>query len=316
MEIYGNFFDDFQQRFGYSTTKDLVHIEVELLRICQQRCSYCFARNDTARWNTILKDDAISDMFEELNASIHPLRISLMGGEPALHPRLGEIVSRCLLLPKITEVEIFTNALKYVEMPAAARVICSYHPDACLDVNKFKENVLKYNARHPCIVYIMTVLTESEFPRMVEMYKWCNDHGIRSNLEYIFNTDGSLDRSIAISDDDYRIYQQMDKQTRYVKFGHDNIAIDDIYRMDLVHFQGARCKVSRLLKVDIKDPTTFRVCCNAQGLLRVPLKGTLSKEIDDIVCPCETCETLACISTYKNVGLDLTGLKALKHTVR
>lgn len=316
MEIYGNFFDAFQQRFGYETTKDLVHIEVELLRICQQKCSYCFARNDTAKWNTILSDKSIEDMFEELESSIHPLRISLMGGEPALHPRLTEITARCLALPKITEVEIFTNALKYVELPAAARVICSYHPDACLNVTKFKENVLKYNANHPCIVYIMTVLTEDEFPKMVEMHKWCNENGVMSNLEYIFNTDGSLDRSVAISDEDYKVYQQIDKQTRYVKFGGQNVAIDDLYRFGLVHFKGSRCRVSRLLKVDIKDPTTFRVCCNAQNVPRIPLKGTLSRDIKDIICPCDTCETLACISTYKNIDLDVTCLKTLKHTVR
>lgn len=299
MEIYGNFFDGFAQAHSLDLARRLVHIEIELIRVCQQHCEYCFARNDGAKWGTIMKQCHLDALLDEMRQSRHPLRITLMGGETTLYPKLGELCTQLLDIPRVVEVEVFTNALRYVPLPPPVRVVASFHPRACLSEDKFKKTVLKYNKDHNLIVYIMTMLTSDAFPRMLSMHRWCQENGIKANLEYIFVEGGRLERYSGISGVDLALYREIDQDTRYVMYDGQRLSVDEFYRRRLNHFKGCQCWVGRLLKVAIEHPTEFRIECNAMGAPRVPISGYLAHDIEPITCTMDRCQTLADISTYK-----------------
>lgn len=91
----------------------------------------------------------------------------------------------------------------------------------------------------------------------------------------------------------------MDKHTRYVVFGDEKIPVDDVFNNNMTSFKDSQCFVTRLLKVDIQNPSTFRIECNAMKNPRVPIKGYLQHQISPIMCTQAQCSTLADISTYK-----------------
>lgn len=303
IEVYGNFFDEYMQTHGFDNTLNLVHIEIELIRICQQKCLYCFARNDKMPWNTMLSHEHLSSVIKEMEHSVSDLRVSLMGGEPSLYPNIATVMRNIASLDKVREVEIFTNALKRLDLDDNQKysIVCSYHPRDCKDLDTFKSNIKYYSTKHKkVLVYLMTILDPDSFSKIKQMKLFCEENGIRCCMEYIFDNAGNLERYLSLDANDYAEYKKMEMESRYVVVNNKKYTADEFYRKDLNHFKGMKCYASRLLKLEIRDPSNFRIEC-AKSVISVPVRNYLRKEICPIVCKHNTCVTLASISKYKHV---------------
>lgn len=60
--------------------------------ICNQHCTYCYARNDF-EWNNIRNIDRVLEELSWFKDYEHSSIITLIGGEPTLHPRFPKIMA-------------------------------------------------------------------------------------------------------------------------------------------------------------------------------------------------------------------------------
>jgi radical SAM protein with 4Fe4S-binding SPASM domain len=94
----------------------LLSLELELSRVCNLRCIYCYASSGTALENELSVAE-IQDVIEQAVALGVKKIIILGGGEPLLYPHLFEVID-CILEKKLV-VDLFTNGLTLTDSIAA-----------------------------------------------------------------------------------------------------------------------------------------------------------------------------------------------------
>lgn len=90
---------------------------------CNKSCSYCFAQEHMAGSGAFLADEDWTGYLDLLERSDRP-EARLVGGEPTLHPRFGELVAEAL--GRGLRLLVFTNGL----MPARSLEALAAAPEA------------------------------------------------------------------------------------------------------------------------------------------------------------------------------------------
>lgn len=128
--------------FNLFKKKEILPPNILLTNLCNQNCYYCFARQEMEK--SKVKEMSLLD-FKRLvkilkRNNIKTLR--LMGGEPTLHSRFGEIIE--ISIKNFKEIIIFTNGL----IPAKNKKIIfknikKFSFNFNLDTSAFEKNKLK-----------------------------------------------------------------------------------------------------------------------------------------------------------------------------
>jgi radical SAM protein with 4Fe4S-binding SPASM domain len=85
----------------------LLTMELELSRICNLRCVYCYAESGNALPNELTYDEIIDAMHQGADLGARKI-IVLGGGEPMAYPRIMDILRE--INGRGLEIELFTNA--------------------------------------------------------------------------------------------------------------------------------------------------------------------------------------------------------------
>jgi molybdenum cofactor biosynthesis enzyme MoaA len=127
-------------------SKDFIELELHIISMCNQSCFYCFEVGGK-NWNKILKDYEI--ILENISDSKLPIHVSLLGGEPTLHPKFIDIINSMIKIPIIEYIYIFTNATekatnKITKIKYSNKLIiaASYHP-ANISVDEYVRSINK-----------------------------------------------------------------------------------------------------------------------------------------------------------------------------
>lgn len=101
---------------------------INIVTLCNQRCSYCYARRDLKQdWGKIMTLSEVQEIHDFLKGK--DIEINLIGGEPTLHPKLDKIV------------EIFNgNCTIYSNGTKVLKPICKYS----LTYHGYTENIQKF----------------------------------------------------------------------------------------------------------------------------------------------------------------------------
>lgn len=110
-----------------------VNINWELVSHCQFKCTYCYYGpfKSTTNYTTLSKL-----ILKKLSQITDPTKITLLGGEPSLHPEFHDVVSTLYEMDHIKEISIVTN----FEMPLdfwqklynfsdKVKIVISFHPE-------------------------------------------------------------------------------------------------------------------------------------------------------------------------------------------
>ncbi len=137
---------------------------IALTNRCNLRCPYCFAHEFVADD----KNDITPERFDAALAFItktgpHP--VGFIGGEPTLHPRFGEYLTKALENPLVTQVTVYTNGIllgQYAELLANSKchVLVNWNAESIIGTEAFartRENVDKLLATDPSMVNRMNL---------------------------------------------------------------------------------------------------------------------------------------------------------------
>jgi len=150
--------------------------------MCNQKCSYCYARADM-KWNTILNYGLIKLDIETFKQYKHKSIISLIGGEPTLHPQIKTIMKN--LTKTHHELHIYTNGTYTKKFDDAISKLFtwtfSYHGTET-DTKLFIKNM-----KHllPIAKVELTIIAQNMDD---EMYEFINDYNINTVITFIHDS--------------------------------------------------------------------------------------------------------------------------------
>lgn len=127
--------------------KNTIYIQIDIITICNQHCWYCYARpesNPGAKWNRIMKFTDAKKMLDGMKTIKYNIVLSILGGEPTLHPQLNDIIAYACSIKNITSVEVFTNGRRPLKLQYHKKLFVnfSFHPsqtdgDGIIENSKF-----------------------------------------------------------------------------------------------------------------------------------------------------------------------------------
>lgn len=112
---------------------DVIYIQMDIITICNQHCWYCYARPESdpsAKWGRIMSLDKAKKMLDAMKNIKYKIVLSILGGEPTLHPELNKIVEYASNVKNIIKIEVFTNGRKPLKLKKVPKLTVnfSFHP--------------------------------------------------------------------------------------------------------------------------------------------------------------------------------------------
>ena len=113
-----------------AATNNILDIDLIILTHCNQRCSYCFMHGSPEN-HEFISDEVLSTLAKKIVEYKKPADLTLLGGEPTLHPKLKEIVDKFFSIPNIRNIEIHTNGRKSLKniLRKNLKLVFSIHPE-------------------------------------------------------------------------------------------------------------------------------------------------------------------------------------------
>lgn len=222
---------------------DTVLIQLNICSLCQQRCWYCYARKGkrAMKWNKLVPFEHIKEILKNIGLMKYNIRLSILGGEPTLHPKIKDIISETLKYQNIKTVEIFTNGLKSIKIfpiDDKIRYNFSFHStetsgdsllnnaNYCLENNiKFSINCLFYEDNNN-FEYFYNKIKNSEIKNHASI-----------NCVYNYISDEQFNISIP------ERYKDIYKNKNTKVFNVDNISytLEEVYKNQFNNFNGWKC---------------------------------------------------------------------------
>ena len=294
-----------ESRWGH---QDSIHIEWNIGKRCNLDCAYCPAEiHDNFSPHTDL--DVMVNTIYELEKIGKPIRLSLTGGEPTVHPKIEKIIE--CAKARLDWLSITTNGLRpaewYIKQPVSQWVF-SLHFDNEYD-RRVAENIVKYTqlldmegmstlfqvnlmAHHEYMDKVRetaTLLDSHNIPYVCRRIRWteADDRDwfddMRYNekdLEWILSKTATVKANCVVDDKDL-------------------IHANDVIKHKLNAFEGWSCNAGLESLMINWDGDVHRATCRVGGSLGNIYKGTFESPVAPIICTRKWCTCVADIPLTK-----------------
>lgn len=178
----------------------LLSLELELSRVCNLRCVYCYASSGTPLDDEMSFSEILGAVEQAAGLGVKKI-IILGGGEPLLYPHLFELID--FIQDKKIVVDLFTNGLTLTE--GVANKLCRRGVGVVLKMNSRKPDVQDalagktgtyeaickalqalQDAGYPneqCSLGIETVICGSNYEELPDLWRWARRQGIVPYIE-------------------------------------------------------------------------------------------------------------------------------------
>ena len=294
-----------ESRWGHHTS---IHVEWNRGKRCNLDCAYCPAEiHDNFSPHTDL--DIMVNTIYELEKIGKPIRLSLTGGEPTVHPKIDKILE--CANARLDWLSVTTNGLRpaewYIKQPVDQWVF-SLHFDNEYN-RRVAENIVKYtqllDMESMSTLFQVNLMAHHEYMDEVrETATLLDSHNIPYVCRRIRWTEAG-DRDWF---DDMR-YKEKDlkwilSKTATVKANcvidnKDLIHANDVIKHKLNAFEGWSCNAGLESLMINWDGDVHRATCRVGGSLGNIYKGTFESPVAPIVCTRKWCTCVADIPLTK-----------------
>lgn len=295
----------------YSTHKDTVKIEWNLGKRCNYDCSYCpSVIHDNFSPHTDIS--ILNSTIEKLTELSKPVRISLTGGEPCVHPRIEELIWN--IKRNDMWLSITTNGTRNVEWYSKQgelvdQFVFSIHfeHDYSNVMNVIKE--LKLFSRVKMLVHVMAhhkymnevkrcveILEQYNVDYAIRRVRWTEgDHDLFDDLRYDQNDlDYILSKTATIKPNTilwYRVENSRDESS----WLHAN----DVIKKHLNQYKNFSCNAGiESLMID-NDGSVYRATCRVGSSLGNIYNNTFNIPTEPVICDRNYCTCAADIPLTK-----------------
>jgi len=294
-----------ENRWGHHTS---IHVEWNIGKRCNLDCGYCPAEiHDNFSPHTDL--DVMVNAIYELEKIDKPIRLSLTGGEPTVHPKIEKIIE--CAKARLQWLSITTNALRMPEWYAKQPVdqwVFSLHFDnehsqraaenivyysQLLDMHskdtKFQVNLMCHHEHMDKVRQAAQLLEGHNIPYVCRRIRWteAEDRDYfddmrykEKDLEWILSKKSTVKANCVVDDKDL-------------------IHANDVIKHKLNAFEGWSCNAGLESLMVNWDGDVHRATCRVGGSLGNIYKGTFESPVAPIICTRKWCTCVADISLTK-----------------
>jgi MoaA/NifB/PqqE/SkfB family radical SAM enzyme len=294
-----------ESRWGH---QDSIHVEWNIGKRCNLDCAYCPAEiHDNFSPHTDL--DVMVDTIYELEKIGKPIRLSLTGGEPTVHPKIEKIIE--CAKARLQWLSITTNALRmpewYAKQPVdqwvfsllfdnehsqrAAENIVYY--SQLLDMHskdtKFQVNLMCHHEHMDKVRQAAQLLEGHNIPYVCRRIRWteAEDRDYfddmrykEKDLEWILSKKSTVKANCVVDDKDL-------------------IHANDVIKHKLNAFEGWSCNAGLESLMINWDGEVHRATCRVGGSLGNIYNGTFESPTAPITCTRKWCTCVADIPLTK-----------------
>lgn len=250
--------------------------------MCQFKCPYCYSRyENSSKWNKIMNLNLIHKITEDIKHSKCNFSISLLGGEPALHPHFYEIINLFTRIENVKEVIIYTNGVKPIDIiDNKVRVVFAFHPSEN-NIN-LKKNILSCK----CNKKISLSLVKKFQNEIKDMCSFAVNNSIEIEPTFITNPKNKRNSIPKIIQyENCKVYDY-----NGIKYN-----LSEVYDNNLDKFKGWKCYINSY-EIDV-DGECRRECSSKKYNINSIFKNM---NYNYIVCKYEKC-TDQCLLDYTKI---------------
>jgi len=294
-----------ESRWGHNKS---YHVEWNIGKRCNLDCAYCPAEiHDNFSPHTDL--DIMVNTVYELEKLNTPVRLSLTGGEPTVHPQIIKIIE--CAKARLHWLSITTNALRsaewYVKQPVDQWVF-SLHFDndhairaaenivrytQLLDMEGkstlFQVNLMCHHEYMDNVREAATLLESHNIPYVARRIRWTNAD----------DRDWFDDMRYKEKDLEWILSKTATVKANCVVDGETFVHANDIIKHKLNSFEGWSCAAGLESLMINWDGEVHRATCRVGGSLGNIYKGSFTQPKNTVVCTRKWCTCVADISLTK-----------------
>ena len=294
-----------ESRWGHHTS---IHVEWNIGKRCNLDCAYCPAEiHDNFSPHTDL--DVMINTIYELEKFNKPIRLSLTGGEPTVHPKINDILS--CARRRLDWISVTTNGLRssdwYIRQPVNQWVFSLHFDNE--HAQRAAETVVKYSQ----------LLEMEGMPTLFQVnlmahHKYMDKVRAAANLLESYNIPYVCRRIRWTEADDRDWFDDMKykekdlewilSKTSTVKANcvideKDMMHANDIVKHKLNQFEGWSCAAGLESFMINWDGEVYRATCRVGGSLGNIYNGTFESPKQEIICTRKFCTCVADIPLTK-----------------
>ena len=294
-----------ESRWGHQNS---IHVEWNIGKRCNLDCAYCPAEiHDNFSPHTDL--DIMVNTIYELEKISKPIRLSLTGGEPTVHPKINDILE--CARERLQWLSVTTNGLRssewYIKQPVnqwvfslhfdnehsqrAAENIVRY--SQLLDMEgmpaMFQVNLMAHHEHMDAVRAAANLLEGHNVPYVCRRIRWteADDREWFDDMRY------------KEKDLEWILSKTATVKANCVIDGKDILHANDVIKHNLNQFEGWSCNAGLESLMINWDGEVHRATCRVGGSLGNIYKGTFELPIDSITCTRKWCTCAADIPLTK-----------------
>ena len=294
-----------ENRWGHHTS---IHVEWNIGKRCNLDCGYCPAEiHDNFSPHTDL--DTMVNTIYELEKISKPVRLSLTGGEPTVHPKIEKIIE--CAKARLQWLSITTNALRMPEWYAKQPVdqwVFSLHFDnehsqraaenivyysQLLDMHskdtKFQVNLMCHHEHMEKVRQAAQLLDGHNIPYVCRRIRWTDaeDRDYFDDMRY-------KEKDLA-----WILDKKSTVKANCVVDDKDLIHANDVIKHKLNAFEGWTCNAGLESLMINWDGNVHRATCRVGDSLGNIYDGTFESPVAPIICTRKWCTCVADIPLTK-----------------
>jgi MoaA/NifB/PqqE/SkfB family radical SAM enzyme len=294
-----------ESRWGH---QDSIHVEWNLGKRCNFDCGYCPAEiHDNFSPHTPIK--TLLHTIDELAEIGKPIRLSLTGGEPSVHPNIEELLEYAS--QKFDWVNMTTNGTRkpnwYTLLPVQ-HLVFSVHFDndhwrrvtdniivytQQIDMDEsnmlFQINVMAHHEHMDNVKQCVTALDSFHIPYVVRRIRWTEAD----------NRDWFDDMKYNEKDLQWILDRNATAKANCVIDDKELIHANDIIKKHMNNFEGWKCNAGIESLMINWDGEVHRATCRVGGSLGNIYEGTFVAPEESIICTRKWCTCAADIPLTK-----------------
>ena len=297
----------------YSTVDkemNTVRLHIDVNTICNNKCLYCYARQEEHDWGLIMSDSYIDNILfpnitnlsTYLKKNNRFLDIVLLGGEPTLHPRFIKIYDTLSSLSN-TRISITSNGNKNYNNASGktnVRWAFTYHPSQVNSIIDWIKPILSRKdewwevAVSPLIDCWGSENIILEYSKRIKyVIDICHENDIKVQPTFQFNPYDEgythIDMNNVI-----KYYSYLENEEPIYQYGNDYLNDYQILKNNLNYIKNCWC-VNNNIQLTVRG--TLRRCCTNQEISWDDLYNLNPF----MVCPLPECTCYGFLSIHKKI---------------
>lgn len=281
-----------------------VRLHIDLNTICNNKCPYCYARQEEHDWGLIMSNDYIKNILVPNLYKISSnkyLDIVLLGGEPTLHPYFLEILEKISSMRR-TRVSITSNGTRaYANASASSNVrwAFTFHPSQVSNVDEWLEKILSrkslwWEVAISPLIDCWGDDVEKKAERIKYVIDVCHKNGIRVQPTFQFNP-YELGPTTIHTDNIVKYYNFLENEYPVYRYGDEELNDYQIVVQNKNKIIGCEC-INNNIQLTVRG--TLRRCCTNETL---SWDDVHKKIIAVMKCPLPECTCYGFLTLHKRI---------------